>query len=153
MIAVRILGTLMDSLRKAFPARTRAASSMEQPPAPPVLVCRTHDEVNAELARAWCEDHGLDCQLASGRDPLLPDRARALVIDVNHLDLDSRQRGIFLERLCQTLPPYPVVIASYEVSPELRARFLARGWLIFRYVESRLFYELTASLSWASGAC
>jgi hypothetical protein len=112
-----------------------------------VLVCRTHDEVNADLARSWCDENGFFFELATQRDPVFPDGARALVIDVNHLGLDFSQRSKYLNRLCHVLPQYPAAVASYELESEVRDLLQASGWLVFRFIQKRLFYELATVIN------
>lgn len=141
MIACQMLKTFFDRLR---PAVAVAAPLTEAQPATRVLVCRTHDEVNADLARSWCDDNGIDFRLAGRRDPLFPEDAAALVLDVNHLGLDAGERTQFVERLCQLLPPYPVAVVSYDLAWEVKKLLRARGWLIFRHVKRQIFYELAA---------
>jgi hypothetical protein len=147
MIACQILRTLFERMRRPRLRGLIQEAATEDPPPPTVLVCRTHDEVNAELARAWCDDCGMDFRPADQREPLLPDDARALVIDLNHLGLDSRERVQFVERLCHVLPPYPVAVASYDLTPAAKSMLLSRGWLIFRHIDRRLFYELAGTLT------
>ncbi len=143
MSACQLLRTLFGRMR---PTEVGSPTSTEVASATPLLVCRTHDEVNAALARSWCDDNGLEFRLASQRDPLLPPDAQALVLDVNHLGLDARERREFVERLCQLLPPYPVAIASYDLRPGIKRLLAARGWLISRHVRWQIFYELAAAL-------
>jgi len=111
-----------------------------------VLVCRTNDEVNADLARTWCDDHGLECQLADQRNELFPAEAYAIAIDLNDCVLGPKDRSQLVERLCKALPPYPIAVASYDLSPEVKNALRARGMLVFRRIERRLFYELAAAI-------
>jgi hypothetical protein len=111
-----------------------------------VIVCRTTDEVNADLARSWCDDHGLECQLADQRDGLFPTEACAIAIDLNDCVLGPKDRSQLVEWLCKTLLPYPIAVASYDLSPEVKNALRTRGMLVFRRIERRLFYELAAAI-------
>src|SRR5262245_59283664 len=73
-----------------------------------VIVLRTHDEVNADLARSWCEEHDLVLQVNNQKDELFPSEAIAIAIDLGHLALRPRERQDMVERLRHALPPYPV---------------------------------------------
>jgi hypothetical protein len=111
-----------------------------------VIVCRTNDEVNADLARSWCEDQGLDFQPADQRDELFPKDAWALAIDLDHLALGPMERHRLVERLYTALPTYPVAVASYDLDPEAQGALRDRGVLVFRRIDRQLFYELAAAI-------
>jgi hypothetical protein len=149
MTARRILSTLFERMR---PTAAAVEAPADVTAAPTVLVCRTHDEVNADLARSWCDANGMEFRLAGQRDPLLPEDACALVLDVHHLGLDAGERAQFLERLCRLLPPYPVAVASYDLDSNVKNRLLARGCFLFRHLKSELFYQLAAAI-WDERAC
>jgi hypothetical protein len=102
--------------------------------------------VHADLARLWCDDHGLVLQVADQRDELLPAEAWALVIDLDHLGLTSSERVRLVERLHHVLPPYPVAVASYNLEPPSMASLRERGVMVCRRIERQLFYELANSI-------
>src|SRR5439155_12549683 len=111
-----------------------------------VIVLRTNDVVNADLARSWCDEHGLLLQLTDQRDELFPAQAAALVIDLDHLALRPSERVYLVERLCHALPAYPVAVASYNLDSDDIGRLLSRGVLVFRRIERHLFYEVGTAL-------
>jgi hypothetical protein len=112
-----------------------------------VIVCRTNDEVNADLARSWCEDQGLDFRPADQRDELFPKDAWALAIDLDHLALGPTERRQLVDRLYNALPTYPVAVASYDLEPEVKTALRDRGVLVFRRIDRQLFYELAAAIA------
>ena len=57
-----------------------------------IIVCRTNDEVNADMAGTWCGEHDLVCRPADQRDPLFPKDAGALAVDLNHLGCTPAER-------------------------------------------------------------
>ena len=109
-----------------------------------VIVLRTNDEVNADLARQWCDEHGLVLQVADQRDGLFPPEACATVIDLDHLGLSPSERAHLVVRLCHALPHCPVAIASYNLEPSARAALRDRGVLIYRRIDKQLFYDVAA---------
>jgi hypothetical protein len=111
-----------------------------------VVVLRTNDVVNADLARLWCDEHGLLLQVVDQRDELFPAEAWAMVIDLDHLALKPSERAHFVERLVHVLPPCPVAVASYNLEPPTMAALRDRGMLVFRRLERQLFYELASSI-------
>jgi hypothetical protein len=110
------------------------------------VVLRTNDVVNAELARGWCEELGLDLQVTDQRDELFPLESSAAVIDLDHLSLTVNERAELVERLSCVLPPYPVAIASYDLDARIIAAFRAHGVVVCRRIDPHLFHELAAVL-------
>lgn len=111
-----------------------------------VIVLRTNDVVNADLAQTWCEEHDLVLRVTDQRDELFPAEAGAVVIDLGHLALRSREREALVERLRHALPPYPVAVASYDLDPRAITSLRARGILVFRRIERHLFYQLASAI-------
>ncbi len=56
------------------------------------VICRTTDEVNLEMARTWCDAHGLVCRPADQRDPLFLPDAHSLIVDLDHLASGPSER-------------------------------------------------------------
>jgi hypothetical protein len=133
-----VLKTLAGTLRRDLATKETTKK---------VVVCRTHDEVNADLARSWCEDQGLDFQPTDQRDELFPKNVWAMAIDLDHLDLRPTERRQFVERLYTALPTYPVAVASYDLDPEVKGALTDRGVLVFRRIDRQLFYELSAAIT------
>jgi hypothetical protein len=111
-----------------------------------VVICKTIDEVNIDLARRWCDEDGLIFRLADPADDLFPAGVSAMVIDLNHLALQPRERVHFVERLANLVPPYPVAVASYDLEPEAIETLKGQGYLVFRRIERQMFYELAHTL-------
>ncbi len=103
-----------------------------------VVVCRTNDEVNVDLACAWCDEHGLVCRQADQRDELFFPDAHALVLDLNHLTWGPTERAQLVEQLCHALLPYPVAIASYDLDVQEKSALEVRGFLVFRRIDRQL---------------
>jgi hypothetical protein len=112
-----------------------------------VIVLRTNDEVNADLARQWCDEHGLILQVTDQRDGLFPPEASATVIDLDHLGLTPSERAHLVERLCHALSHCPVAVASYNLEPPVRAALRDRGVLVYRRIDRQLFYGVAAVIS------
>ena len=111
-----------------------------------VIICRTNDEVNADLVYSWCDSHGVDFQRTDQRDELFPAEASAIAIDLNHLSFGPKERSQFIERLCRAAIPYPVAVASYDLNSELMAKLRARGISVFRRIEPQLLYRLVTAV-------
>jgi hypothetical protein len=111
-----------------------------------IIFCWTYDEMNADLARAWCDEHGMVFQLAHHEDTLFPPEAGAIAIDLNHLAMEPSARVEFVQRLQSALLPYPVAVASYDLEAEMIDTLKAQGFLVFRRIERQMFYELAHML-------
>jgi len=111
------------------------------------IVLRTNDEVNADLAHTWCDDYGLAFLQTEQHDPLFPEGARGVAIDLNHLVLGRGERAVFVERLCKMKLPCPVAIASYDLEAEEIAELQSQGVLVFRRVDRQLFFELEQAVT------
>src|SRR5262245_8835701 len=140
-----VLSCFGDVLKPLTGIKRKALETKQASPQS-VIVLRTHDVVNADLARSWCDEHGLLLQLADQRDELFPAEAGALVIDLDHLALRLSDRLSFVQRLCRALPPYPVATASYDLDSATIGSLRSRGVLVFRRIERQLFYELAAAV-------
>jgi hypothetical protein len=117
----------------------------------PDIIVWTHDDVNAHLARTWCDEYGLGFQLGDARDQLFATTAGAVVFDLNHLGLNRDEREQFVARLCSALLPYPAAVASYDFEPEDIAALSASGWLVFEHLGDELLRELATALGLESG--
>ena len=117
----------------------------------PDIIVWTHDEVNAHLARSWCDEHALGFQLGDQRDQFFAPAATAVVFDLNHLGLSREERQQWIARLCNALLPYPAAVASYDFEPEEIAALSARCWLVFRHLGAELLRELARALGRESG--
>jgi hypothetical protein len=106
------------------------------------VFCRTHDEVNAHLAQRWCDQHGLEFQLADQRDRLFPSDAAAIVLDLNHLGLRADERQAIVSRICKRALHCPVAVACYDFEPAAIARLKTRGVLVARCLKRWLFRSL-----------
>jgi hypothetical protein len=116
------------------------------------IYCRSHDEVNIDQARSWCDQRGLDFQLAQARDELFPRAANAVAIDLNHLGLELSQRALLVRRLCSVLVPYAVALASYdEFDPDVMAAVAARGVVVFRNMGPQMLKALAGARVGGSG--
>jgi hypothetical protein len=62
------------------------------------VVLRTNDVVNAELARGWCAEAGLEVEVTDQRDELFRLEASAIVIDLDQLNLMVNERLELVER-------------------------------------------------------
>jgi hypothetical protein len=139
-----VLGCVLAALWRV-PHRTRTNKRKM----PKVVVWRTNDEVNADLAQTWCDEHGLDWRPAEARDELFPSDAVALAIDLNHLARGPRERAEYVDRLCRALPTYPVALASYDLEASEKKLLRARGFLVCRCFNRQLFDELGRALGLA----
>jgi hypothetical protein len=111
-----------------------------------VIICKTMDEMNIDLARKWCDEDGLTFQLAPHGEKQFPAGVAAIVIDLDHLALGPGERAHYVEQLAQMLPPYPVAIASYDLEPDFVDTLKARGLLVFRRLERQMFYDLANAI-------
>jgi hypothetical protein len=111
-----------------------------------IIYCRSHDEVNIDLARSSCDEHGLILQIADERDELFPADASAIAIDLNHLVVRPDERREIARRLQNILLPYPVAVASYDLDPEVIHALQARGVLVFPNIGRQLFKELADAI-------
>ena len=139
---VASVGNLLKTLSR-IPRRSTATKTGT---ARKVIVCRTNDEVNADLARSWCDDHGMDFQPADQRDELFPAEACALAIDLNHLAWGPSERAQFVERLNDVVPPYPVAVASYDLDHAAQGALAARGFFMVRRIEREVFDKLAQAV-------
>jgi len=109
-----------------------------------VIVCRTNDEVNAALARSWCDDNA-GFQLTDQRDELFCRGLR----DCHRPQppcYRAKERTPFVERLCK-MCSLSCGVACYNLSPKI---WLAQssGMLLFRRIERPLFYRLVAAIDY-----
>jgi hypothetical protein len=118
-----------------------------------IIFCWTYDEMNAEYARAWCDEHGMVFQLAHHEDALFPPEAGAIAIDLNHLAMEASERAQFVRRLESVLLPYPVAVASYDLDAEAIPKLRVRGVLVSRRMGQQLLFELTQAINQNATAC